>query len=111
MLFIKQKGGGKMSQLAKDIAEYLKEFHDTEAEAIKSRDLSLMYNLTDNRHVRNIVTFLRQEGEPICSSSNGYWYSKDPADVEKTIRRMEGQVKNMNISIMGLRKALEEVRE
>jgi len=100
-----------MSPIAKDIAEYLQEYHTTEEKAVKSRDLCLMFNLSDHKHLRIIVSNLRQEGVPICSSTYGYWYSKDPADVEKTIRRMEGQVKNMNISIMGLRKALEEVSE
>ena len=98
-----------MGKLGNDIAEYLKEHHSTEETAVKSRDLCLIFNLMSNRHVRIIITSLRQEGVPICSSSYGYWYSKDPADVEKTLRRLEGQVKNMNISIMGLKKALEEV--
>lgn len=97
-----------MGRLGNDVAEYLQEHHSTEENAVKSRDLCIIFNLIDNRHVRNIVTSLRQEGVPICSSSNGYWYSQDPADVKKTIRRMEGQVNNMNISIEGLRKALEE---
>ena len=72
-----------MSQLAKDIAEYLKEYHCTEVEAVKSRDLCLIFNLTDNRHVRSIVTHLRQEGEPICSSSNGYWSRRSNQSILK----------------------------
>lgn len=48
----------------------------------------------------------RQDGEAVCSSSYGYWYSTDPEDIEKTVRRLEGQVKNMNISIAGLKKVL-----
>ena len=100
-----------MSPIAKDIAEYLEEYHCTEEKAVKSRELCLIFNLSDHKHLRNIVSNLRQDGVPICSSTYGYWYSKDPADVEKTLRRLEGQVKNMNISIMGLRKALEGVRK
>ena len=88
-----------------EMLEYLKEHHTTESKALKSRDLRTLFNLTD-KQVRNIVTQLRQDGEPVCSSSYGYWYSEDPADIEKTIHRLDAQVRNMNISITGLRKAL-----
>lgn len=90
--------------------EYLKDYHTTESTAVKNRDLRLLFNLTD-RQVRNVVSQLRQEGEPVCSSSYGYWYGTDPADIEKTLHRLEAQVENMNISITGLRKAFKEVKE
>lgn len=88
-----------------DIAEYLKDYHSSETEAIKARELCSLFNLS-NRDIRNVVNGLRQEGEPICSSSSGYWYSTEPADINKTIHRLEGQVKNMNSSIKGLKKVL-----
>ena len=88
-----------------DIAEYLKDYHNSEAEAIKARDLCTLFNLP-NREIRNVVSGLRQDGEPICSSSRGYWYSTEPADIRKTIHRLEGQVKNMNSSIIGLKSVL-----
>ena len=70
----------------------------------------MLFNLTD-KQLRNVVSGLRQEGKPICSSSYGYWYSTDPEDIEKTIHRLEAQVANMNISIRGLEKALQEVQD
>lgn len=88
-----------------DIAEYLQDYHNTEADAIKARDLCSLFNVP-NREIRNIVNGLRQEGYPICSSSSGYWYSTEPADIRKTIHRLEGQVNNMLNSITGLKKAL-----
>ena len=91
--------------IAQQMLDYLKDYHITESGAVKSRDLRLLFNLTD-RQVREVVSFLRQEGEPICSSSCGYWYSVDPDDIEKTIRRLEAQAENMRISTTGLRKAL-----
>lgn len=90
----------------KDLLEYLKEFHTTEGTAVKSRDLRALFNLTD-KQVRNVVTVLRQNGEPVCSSSYGYWYSNDPEDINRTIHRLGAQVINMNVSIKGLKKALE----
>lgn len=37
---------------------------------------------------------------------DAYKVGFDPEDIEKTVRRLEGQVKNMNISIAGLKKVL-----
>lgn len=90
---------------AHQMLEYLKDHHSTESTAVKNRDLRLLFNLTD-RQVRNVVSQLRQEGEPVCSSSCGYWYGTDPDDIARTIHRLEAQVENMNISITGLTKAL-----
>ena len=91
--------------LGKDIAEYLADYHKTEETAIKARELRALYNLQD-KQLRNVISVLRQDGEPICSSSNGYWYSTEPEDINKTIRRMEAQVLNMRHSIAGLYKNL-----
>jgi hypothetical protein len=90
---------------AHQMLEYLKEHHTTESTAVKNRDLRLLFNLSD-RQVRIVVNQLRQMGEPVCSSTYGYWYSTDPADITKTLHRLEAQMENMDISIAGLRKAL-----
>lgn len=90
---------------ARDMLEYLKEFHGKERCAVKGRELRSLFNLTD-KQVRNVVSQLRQDGEPVCSSSYGYWYSEAPEDIERTLHRLEAQVGNMNISIKGLQKAL-----
>lgn len=94
-----------MADVGRDIAEYLKDYHTEESTAIKARDLCTLFNLT-NRDIRNVVSGLRQEGEAICSSTSGYWYSTEPEDISKTLRRLEGQVMNMNNSIKGLKKVL-----
>lgn len=99
-----------MASVGADITEYLKDYHLSENKAIKGRELCVLFNLTD-KQLRNVVSGLRQEGKPICSSSYGYWYSTDPEDIEKTIHRLEAQVSNMNISIRGLEKALQEVQD
>ena len=91
--------------LGADIVEYLAGYHSTEDTAIKARELRALFNLQD-KQLRNVISVLRQNGEPICSSSNGYWYSQEPEDISKTIRRMEAQVLNMRHSIAGLYKNL-----
>ena len=94
-----------MFNVSADIVEYLKEHHKYEDTAIKGRDLRVLFNLTD-RELRLVVSSLRQNGEAICSSTSGYWYSEKPADIQVTISRLEGQVKNMNLTIKGLRQIL-----
>ena len=89
--------------LDKDLVEYLKEYHTTEQGAINSRELRCLFNLSD-RELRIVVNRLRQEGNAICSSSSGYWYSEDPSDIMITLSRLEGQVKHMNLVIQGLKK-------
>ena len=99
-----------MAGVGAGITEYLKEYHTTEGEAIKSRDLRTLFNLTD-RQLRNVINGLRRDAEPICSSSYGYWYSKDPEDLEKTLHKMEAQIHNMNYSIAGLQRILQEIKD
>ena len=99
-----------MAGVGSDIAEYLRDNHNTEENAIKGRDLCVLFNLRD-KQIRNVVSVLRQGGEPICSSSSGYWYSNDPEDLEKTIYRMESQVANMNYSIEGLYRILKDIEQ
>lgn len=92
--------------ISADVAEYLKEYHSSEKTALKGRELCVLFNVT-SKQVRNIVSELRQAGEPICSSNYGYWYSDDPEDLDRTIARLAAQVVNMERAIEGLRKAKE----
>lgn len=98
-----------MAGIGLAIVDYLKDYHTRENEAIKGRELRVLFNLTD-KHLRNVINGLRQDGEAICSSTNGYWYSKDPEDLRKTLHRMEAQVHNMAYSIAGLQRTLQEVQ-
>ncbi len=91
-----------MTSVGIEVVDYLKAHHTTEDGAIKANDLCVLFNIT-NRELRNVVNGLRQDGEAVCSSSYGYWYSTNPTDLRKTIHRMEGQVRNMNNSITGLK--------
>lgn len=91
-----------------DIVEYLKDYHNTESKAVKGRELCTLFNLS-SKQVRNVVSDLRQGGEPICSSNAGYWYSDKSEDIGRTITRLSEQVKNMSRSIEGLYKAKERV--
>lgn len=93
-----------------DIVEYLKEFHTSEGKAIKARELCVLFNVHE-KQLRNIVSDLRQNGEAICSSTYGYWYSRDPDDISTTLSRLVGQVDNMQKVIAGLNRILQEVQD
>lgn len=92
-----------------DIVAYLRDYHNTEFTAIKGRDLCTLFNL-HSKQIRNIVGELRQSGEPICSSNCGYWYSTNVEDLDRTIGRLSAQVKNMNLSVDGLYRAREAIK-
>lgn len=99
-----------MSEVGCDIVEYLKEFHTSEVKAIKARELCVLFNVHE-KQLRNIVSDLRQNGEAICSSTYGYWYSRDPDDISTTLSRLVGQVDNMQKVIAGLNRILQEVQD
>ncbi len=86
-----------------EILEYLQEFHTSENNAVSAGELSILFNLS-KRGLRAVVTTLRKEHYPVCSSNCGYWYSKDSEDIRKTIARLEAQVSKMDLAIAGLEK-------
>lgn len=96
--------------IAEDVLEYLKDYHNSETTAIKARGLCELFNLT-SRGVRNVISGLRQSGAPICSSNSGYWYSEEQGDIDSTIKRLADQVKNMSLTIKGLQRAKEGITD
>ena len=85
-----------------DLLEYLQENHTEENKAVGARELSMLFNTTQ-RGIRALVTELRKEGYPVCSSNNGYWYSEDEEDIRKTVARMEAQREKMEQAVTGLK--------
>lgn len=51
---------GYLMSVAEDVLEYLKEYHNSETKAIKSRGLCELFNL-QNRQVRHLVSGLRRK--------------------------------------------------
>lgn len=96
-------GRSSKQDLQREIMCHLRAGYTTEDEAINARELGELYNLT-KREIRMVVTALRKEGYPICSSNNGYWYGKNEKDVDKTVKRLEAQIANMQEAVDGLLK-------
>lgn len=52
--------------------------------------------------VRAYVNEARQNGYPICSCGNGYYYSTKKKDIDDTIRHLKGRVAKVELAIDGL---------
>lgn len=60
-------------------------------EFTKVREINQYFQIGDERTVRKIVERLREQGEPICRSNQGYYYSQDPTEIERTISQLLSQ--------------------
>lgn len=87
---------------AEEIGEFLKTYHNTENNAVKSGEICELFHVQKER-LRSIVNYLRSAGIPVCSSSRGYWYSDRSEDIDKTLSHLEGRVKGINRAIKGLK--------
>lgn len=52
---------------------------------------------------------LRLDGEPICSDSTGYWYSRDPNDIAATIIGLEEKAYGIFYTVSKLDKHLNKI--
>lgn len=61
--------------------------------------------------LRRLVNRLRQEGVPIASSREGYYYAATAGEVYSTIRQLRRMVRGLESAISGLERALERFGE
>lgn len=77
----------------------------TQDKAIKVRELADRIGINP-RVVRQLVQELRLEGHPICSTtSDGYWVTNNPDDIDKTLRQLEAQESTIRATINSLTQA------
>ena len=84
-----------------DILNYLKVSHRGEEQAVSSKELEQLFSL-EGRSVRRIISALRQEGHPICSSQEGYYYAASQQEINETIARLNEFVTGISNSRTGL---------
>ena len=84
-----------------EICEYLQEFHRGKEKAVFSRELQHIFHL-DGRNVRRNVAKLRQDGYPICSAENGYYYADSQTEINNTVGRLNGLVTAVSNARTGL---------
>ena len=87
------------------IEAFLREFHKGEERAIHSRELEALFSLS-GRALRKLVSELRKDEVPICSSKDGYFYAKTQAEISKCARmlgRLSDGVNSSRVSLLSSR--------
>lgn len=89
-----------------DLLIYMKQFHTGKEEAVSSAYLQNRFCIS-SRTVRKLVNQLRNDGNPICSGDNGYYYAADRKELLASIGQMKSRIKEIAKAKRGLVKALE----
>lgn len=75
------------------------------ATPISAKKLSQKFCVSDHL-IRKVINLARSEGQPICSSNRGYYYSTNKEDVKRTINSLENRIVAMNKAVAGLCKCI-----
>ncbi|MBR6331746.1 MAG: hypothetical protein IKR78_01245 [Dehalococcoidales bacterium] len=85
----------------KQICMYLKNNHTGQQKAVFSEELERLFSM-NGRTIRRLISSLRQDGHPICSSSKGYYYAKTQEEINKTVSRLNELVTGVSNARTGL---------
>ncbi len=85
--------------------KYMKAEHIGRENAIKSRALECLFRCK-GIEIRRMVNELRCHGVPICSCSQGYFYSTNPPDIRETIKHLAGRASKIQAAHDGMESAL-----
>ena len=89
----------------KTFEKYMKDEHTGKENAIKSKTLESLFRCK-GKEIRHMVNELRCLGVPICSCSQGYFYSTCPSDIRETINHLAGRADKIKAAHDGLGKSL-----
>ncbi|WIV13558.1 MULTISPECIES: hypothetical protein [Bacillota] len=89
-----------------DFLIYMKEYHTGTSKAVPSAYLQGRFCIS-SRTVRKLVNQLRNDGNPICSGDNGYYYAADRKELLASIGQMTSRIREIAKAKRGLVKALE----
>ena len=81
----------------KEICLYLKKHHTGQEKAVFSKELERLFSM-NGRTIRRIISHLRQTGNPICSSSKGYYYARTQNEVNDTVSHLNELVTGVSNS-------------
>ncbi len=73
---------------------------------VKGAELEQVLHLSGT-DLRKLVNRLCQDGVPICSSRNGYFYARTAGEIYTTILQLQAMVRGLEAAIRGLESALE----
>ena len=89
----------------KTFEKYMKDEHTGKENAIKSKTLESLFRCK-GKEIRHMVNELRCLGVPICSCSQGYFYSTCPSDIRETINHLAGRANKIIAAHDGMEKSL-----
>lgn len=89
-----------------DFLIYIKEYHTGTSKAVPSAYLQGRFRIS-SRTVRKLVNQLRNDGNPICSGDEGYYYAADRKELLASIGQMTSRIREIAKAKRGLVKALE----
>ncbi len=84
-----------------ELFEYLMDKHIGQDKAVHSKKLEKRFNICP-RTVRTYVNNMRKSGIPVCSDETGYWIAKTPKEANKTVKRLDNFVGEVNSARTGL---------
>ena len=77
---------------------------------VKGAELEQVLHLSGT-DLRKLVNRLRQDGVPICSSREGYFYARNAGEIYTTIRSLKDMMYGLSQAVDGLEGALESFGE
>lgn len=83
------------------LCAYLKKYHAGKANAVHSRKLERLFSLS-SRTLRRRISRLRQDGFPICSDENGYYYAENQNEINATVCRLNMLVTKISNARTGM---------
>lgn len=87
--------------------KYMKNEHMGRDNAIKSKALESIFRCK-GIEIRHMVNELRRLGVPICSCSQGYFYSTNPSDIRDTIHHLAGRANKIKAALDGMENTLSQ---
>ena len=85
--------------------KYMQNEHTGRENAIKNKTLESIFRCK-GKEIRHMVNELRCLGVPICSCSQGYFYSTRPSDIRETINHLAGRANKIIAAHDGMEKSL-----
>ena len=87
------------------LLRYLKDRHTGEENAVFSRELEYMLDMS-GRDIRRVISALRKDGVPICSNYHkGYYYAEKQSEIENTLKGLGEHIEGVSDTIARLTKA------
>lgn len=87
------------------LSRYLKDRHTGAENAVFSRELEYMLDMS-GRDIRRVISALRKDGVPICSDYHkGYYYAEKQSEIEHTLKGLGEHIEGVSDTIARLTKA------